>query len=125
MYRWVAWTVTVLSAVLLVVGGIGLAVGASIADARDVCGTGPGARYACRTNAVKHADATSMGLRLSQDNGYLTVDVRDNGRGGAGSRPGSGLAGLTDRVAAVAGTLLVDSPAGDGTVIRAVLPCAS
>jgi signal transduction histidine kinase len=41
------------------------------------------------------------------------------------ARPGSGLAGLTDRVAALGGSLTCRSPAGGGTLIEAVLPCAA
>lgn len=76
-------------------------------------------------NAVKHADADRIGLEVAQDDGALQVRVTDNGRGGACVRPGSGLAGLYDRVAALGGSLVVHSPAGGGTVVEAVLPCAS
>ena len=53
----------------------------------------------------------------------LHVEVRDDGRGGADPARGSGLAGLSDRVAAVGGSLEVESPIGTGTMIRADLPC--
>ncbi len=77
------------------------------------------------TNTVKHAQARRIGPQVVQDDGALHVRVEDDGRGGAWVRPGSGLAGLADRVAATGGSLLVHSPAGRGTVIEAVLPCAS
>ena len=77
------------------------------------------------TNVVKHADARRIGLRVVQDDAALHVRVEDDGRGRACVRPGSGLAGLADRVAAAGGSLLVHSPAGRGTIIEAVLPCAS
>jgi signal transduction histidine kinase len=48
--------------------------------------------------------------------------VRDDGVGGARAESGSGLSGLTDRVAACDGTLEVTSPPGRGTTVRAVLP---
>lgn len=76
-------------------------------------------------NAVKHAEASRIGLRIVQDDGQLRVYVEDDGRGGAAVRPGSGLAGLGDRVAAAGGSLLVRSSVGQGTVVEAVLPCAS
>jgi signal transduction histidine kinase len=76
-------------------------------------------------NAVKHAHPETIGLRVSRMDGQLTVQVRDDGRGGASLRPGSGLAGIADRVAAAGGVLSVSSPAGHGTVVEAVLPCAS
>ncbi|MEV0268185.1 histidine kinase [Hamadaea sp. NPDC050747] len=77
------------------------------------------------TNAMKHAEAGWIGLRLVREDATLSVQVRDDGRGGALLRPGSGLAGLADRVAAAGGALQVHSPSGRGTTIQAVLPCAS
>jgi signal transduction histidine kinase len=76
-------------------------------------------------NAVKHAHPETIGLRVSRLDRQLTVQVRDDGRGGASVRPGAGLAGIADRVAAAGGALSVSSPAGQGTVVEAVLPCAS
>jgi signal transduction histidine kinase len=50
------------------------------------------------------------------------VRVEDDGGGGAMARPGSGLAGLLDRVAALDGKLVIDSPSGAGTCVRAEIP---
>jgi signal transduction histidine kinase len=77
------------------------------------------------SNAVKHADAELIAVRVARDADRLQVSVRDDGRGGAWPRAGSGLAGLTDRVAAAGGALRVRSTPGRGTVVEAVLPCAS
>jgi PAS domain S-box-containing protein len=74
------------------------------------------------TNVAKYADATHASVRLAQENGDLAIEVRDDGRGGAAATPGSGLAGLADRVGALDGVLEVTSPPGEGTVLRAVLP---
>ncbi|WP_373460742.1 sensor histidine kinase [Agromyces ramosus] len=79
------------------------------------------------TNAVKHADATGIRLRVStRDTGatghWLDVWVTDNGTGGAVSTPGHGLAGLTERVYGLRGTLVVDSPPGGPTMIGAHIP---
>jgi signal transduction histidine kinase len=52
------------------------------------------------------------------------VTIRDDGIGGADPTAGSGLRGLADRVAALDGRLEVTSPRGDGTLVRAVIPCA-
>ena len=52
------------------------------------------------------------------------MEIRDDGVGGADPGAGTGLRGLGDRVAALDGRLEVSSPRGDGTVIRAVIPCA-
>jgi signal transduction histidine kinase len=48
--------------------------------------------------------------------------VADDGVGGAGSTSGSGLRGLADRVEALGGRLRIESPAGEGTTVRAEIP---
>jgi signal transduction histidine kinase len=75
-------------------------------------------------NAGKHAGATRVDIHIARDGGELVVDVRDNGRGGADPN-GAGLTGLRRRVEALDGSLLVESPPGGPTVVRAELPCAS
>jgi signal transduction histidine kinase len=77
------------------------------------------------TNAVKHAEARRLDVRVVRSNGVVRVRISDDGRGGTTLRAGSGLAGLNDRVAALGGSLTVASPAGRGTVVEAVLPCGS
>jgi signal transduction histidine kinase len=59
---------------------------------------------------------------VRRDNGRVTVDVADDGIGGADPSHGSGLRGLADRVAALDGTLSVDSPPGGGTRVHVELP---
>jgi signal transduction histidine kinase len=76
-------------------------------------------------NTVKHAGAAAIAITVRHRDGALRVEVSDDGRGGATLRPGSGLAGLRDRVGALGGTLGIRSAAGAGTVIEAVLPCES
>jgi signal transduction histidine kinase len=76
-------------------------------------------------NAAKYAKAERIALRVALEQDRLHVKVADDGVGGATARNGSGLAGLADRVAAAGGQLRVHSPVGLGTVIEAVLPCAS
>ena len=63
-------------------------------------------------------------MAAGRENGRLVVSVSDDGRGGADPLGGSGLHGLADRVAALGGTLTVDSPPGGGTTIVASLPLA-
>ncbi len=77
------------------------------------------------SNAVKHSGAARITLTVDARGGQLYVRVRDDGVGGAAQRDGSGLSGLADRVGAHGGTLLVESPAGGGTTVEAILPCAS
>jgi signal transduction histidine kinase len=71
---------------------------------------------------AKYAEASHCAVRIARENGVFAVEVRDDGKGGALATPGSGLSGLADRVGAADGTLIVTSPPGDGTVVRAELP---
>jgi len=77
------------------------------------------------TNVARYSGASSATIRLARENGHAVVEVRDDGVGGADPGRGSGLAGLADRVAALDGRLVVDSPPGAGTLVRAEIPCAS
>jgi PAS domain S-box-containing protein len=77
------------------------------------------------TNVARYADADGAELEARVNSGRLVINVRDDGRGGAQAGSGSGLRGLEDRVAALGGDLEVVSPAGQGTVVRARIPCAS
>lgn len=76
-------------------------------------------------NIGKYARASSATIEVKRDNGYIQVDVVDNGIGGADTETGSGLRGLADRVEALGGRLRVWSPRGGGTRVRAEIPCAS
>jgi PAS domain S-box-containing protein len=74
------------------------------------------------TNVAKYARASRAWIEVDQGDGCLRVEVGDDGAGGAKVRPGSGLQGLRDRIAAVNGTLTIDSRPGAGTILRARLP---
>ncbi|MCX4780379.1 sensor histidine kinase [Streptomyces sp. NBC_01264] len=82
-------------------------------------------------NVSKHARARTAGVDVWKSGDRLLIQVEDDGVGGvggaagavAGSGPaGSGLAGLAERLDAVDGVLVVDSPAGGGTTVTAELP---
>ncbi len=75
------------------------------------------------TNVLKYADASEATVRARYDRGDVLVELQDDGIGGADAREGSGLQGLHDRVAALDGELTVISPPGEGTLIRARVPC--
>jgi signal transduction histidine kinase len=77
------------------------------------------------TNSVKHADATRAWITGTVDGDRLVVEVGDDGTGGADPTRGTGLAGLADRVDALAGTLAVASPIGGPTTLRLELPCSA
>jgi signal transduction histidine kinase len=74
------------------------------------------------TNVAKYACASTARVTGAGTTDRLVLTIEDDGVGGATPSPGSGLAGLHDRVAALAGTLVVDSPPGAGTSIRAEIP---
>ncbi|WP_449064734.1 hypothetical protein [Planomonospora algeriensis] len=63
-----------------------------------------------------------MRLDASAEGGRLRITVADDGRGGAGIGAGTGLAGLRERLAAVDGTLTVDSPPGGPTRAEIRMP---
>ena len=74
------------------------------------------------TNVVKHARAARAQVTVVGEADLLTIQVSDDGVGGADPRGGSGLTGLSDRVDAMNGTLLLTSPSGMGTTVRVTLP---
>jgi signal transduction histidine kinase len=73
-------------------------------------------------NAGKHAEASRVDVSILRAGDMLSIEVRDNGRGGA-DPSGGGLGGLRRRVEALDGRLDVVSPPGGPTAIRAELPC--
>jgi len=74
------------------------------------------------TNAAKHAHATAADVQVTADARSLHLRIRDNGRGGADVRHGTGLLGLNDRAEALGGHLNVHSPPGAGTTLDIALP---
>ncbi len=76
------------------------------------------------TNVARHAGATRAWVHLVRSGDRLTVEVRDDGVGGADPDLGTGLRGLRDRAAGLGGTCDVISPVGGPTTLLVVLPCA-
>ena len=74
------------------------------------------------TNVARHAHATRVAVTIEVAGGMLTAEVADDGVGGASTSGGSGLSGLADRLAAVGGTLAVESPPGGPTRVVAGVP---
>ena len=75
------------------------------------------------TNVAKYASATRASVTMTKTAGRLAVEISDDGVGGADIDLGTGLRGLTDRLAAIEGKLEVDSKPGRGTAVRASIPC--
>jgi signal transduction histidine kinase len=76
-------------------------------------------------NIGKHAQASSGTILVTRCTGHVRIEIVDDGVGGADTEDGSGLRGLGDRAEALGGRLLVWSPRGGGTRVRAEIPCAS
>jgi signal transduction histidine kinase len=74
------------------------------------------------TNTAKHARASAVAVEAEVVGDLLVVAVRDDGVGGAYLAGGTGLAGLKDRVEALGGRIVLHSPLGAGTSLRAELP---
>jgi signal transduction histidine kinase len=74
------------------------------------------------TNVVKYANATKAKVSVRRHAGALEVVVSDDGVGGAQIDAGSGLRGLSDRLAALEGELTLASALGEGTRLAARIP---
>jgi signal transduction histidine kinase len=74
------------------------------------------------TNVIKYANAEKATVSVRRRGGMVEVTVGDDGIGGARIDAGSGLRGLSDRLAALEGDLELDSPLGEGTRLSARIP---
>ncbi|MEV6364826.1 sensor histidine kinase [Nocardia asteroides] len=77
------------------------------------------------TNATKHSGAEHLSVELGGPPELLTVEIRDDGVGGASVTEGGGLAGIRRRAEALDGRMTLSSPAGGPTLVRVELPCGS
>jgi signal transduction histidine kinase len=75
------------------------------------------------TNVAKYAHASRVRVRAVRTHGRVVVEISDDGVGSADPSKGSGLSGLADRLSALDGRLELRSERGQGTVLRAELPC--
>ncbi len=75
------------------------------------------------TNVAKHAAAETIHVDVIKADGRAVLEVTDDGVGGADPADGSGIRGLTDRIEALGGRLVVTSGNGSGTRLRVELPC--
>jgi len=76
-------------------------------------------------NVAKHSRATTAAVAARRAGGTLTVEIRDDGVGGASAGGGGGLVGLADRVAALGGLIRLSSPPGGPSVLHVEIPCGS
>ncbi|MCS7478023.1 sensor histidine kinase [Umezawaea endophytica] len=77
------------------------------------------------TNAVKHSGGTAVDVTIDRTRTGVAITVSDDGRGGADKPAGSGLVGVESRLAALGGSLRVDSPPGGPTTVTVEVPCGS
>jgi two-component system sensor histidine kinase DesK len=73
------------------------------------------------TNIARHADATRVQIELVREHASVRMQINDNGRGGLAS-DGNGISGMRERVRALGGALTIESPRGQGTRLRVVVP---
>jgi len=76
------------------------------------------------TNAAKHSHGSEIRVFASYRGQRLTIEIGDDGIGGATPTGGTGLRGLADRIETLGGRLTISSPLGRGTTLRAEIPCA-
>ena len=76
------------------------------------------------TNVVKHAGATHADVTVRREGHALTIEIADDGRGGADPARGSGLRGLQDRLAVLDGALEITRSGPAGTTLRGHIPLA-
>ena len=76
------------------------------------------------TRSTDSAHASVVDVDVSLDDDRLTIEVSDDGTGGAALQPGGGLQGLADRLSALGARLeVVSPPHGGGTTVKTVLAC--
>jgi two-component system, NarL family, sensor histidine kinase DesK len=73
------------------------------------------------TNIARHAGAGSAKVEMTRERASVCMQISDDGRGGI-DRDGNGLSGIRERVCALGGTLVIESPRGQGTRLRVVVP---
>jgi signal transduction histidine kinase len=73
---------------------------------------------------VKHANADSALVAVRAGESLLEMEITDDGIGGVTADGGHGLANIADRVSALDGEVVIDSPPGQGTRLVVRIPCA-
>lgn len=76
-------------------------------------------------NTIKHAEATTIKVKMEMDTEYLTVSVKDNGKGfdAANKKDNSfGLVGMRERVEMIGGTIKINSATDSGAIILIHIP---
>ena len=81
------------------------------------------------TNVARHADASQVDVRIAREDGHLTLEVHDNGKGISedelSSRESLGILGMRERAVLLGGELTISGPPGNGTTVRVRIPAPS
>ena len=81
------------------------------------------------TNVARHADASQVEVRMAREDGDLTLEVHDNGKGitadQLSNRESLGILGMRERAMLLGGELTIGSPSGNGTRVRVRIPEAA
>ena len=75
------------------------------------------------TNVSRHAKASSMSIDIKSNGKLITLDIVDNGQGGAKESEGTGLKNMKDRTDSLGGEFILMSPEGGPTQIKIIVPC--
>lgn len=79
----------------------------------------------CLHNVVRHSEASQVAVRLRYLEGWVELEVEDDGRGldpDARRSPGHGLGNLWERAESVGGRVVIDSKPGEGARVRVRVP---
>ncbi len=74
------------------------------------------------SNTLKHADASSMYVRLNATEGTLHIEIRDNGRTGSGQNPGQGKSNMRSRTDHLHGSVTWRAATQGGTKVLLAIP---
>ena len=77
------------------------------------------------TNAVRHANARQLRIRVWREAGAIVLEAHDDGQGADGLVPGNGLRGMRERIRQCGGTLDIQTRRGDGFRLRLSIPATT
>jgi len=74
------------------------------------------------TNAVRHAGARNLWIKVRREAGGVSLEARDDGTGNDGIVVGNGLRGMRERLQQCGGELQIQTRRGEGFCLRATVP---
>lgn len=80
----------------------------------------------CLTNVARHADATKINVNLAANKGFLSLSIKDNGKGfitsGIEKKKTLGILGMKERIQIIKGEYVISSVPGSGTTVQVKIP---